>query len=170
MVSFIKQATCIKQTCIYFSPENLDANSKDEIYPQPVHLQTLSLIGAFVIFSLESRKYVPCGHLLGKGWPLGSRFWCLTVSLSLSLWYPEPGVVLGCIDYWSLHPYLLNLLQCAFVILFLESKKKNLNLLQFGAFFILSLESRKSKPATICSRLRFSTFQRENDKGANCQL
>ena len=26
--------------------------------------------------------YVPCGHLLGKGWPLGSRLWCPTVSLS----------------------------------------------------------------------------------------
>ena len=24
--------------------------------------------------------YVPCGHLLGKGWPLGPRLWCLTVS------------------------------------------------------------------------------------------
>ena len=23
--------------------------------------------------------YVPCGHLLGKGWPLGSRLWCPTV-------------------------------------------------------------------------------------------
>ena len=32
--------------------------------------------------------YVPCSHLLGKGWPLGSRLWCLTVSLSLSHWYP----------------------------------------------------------------------------------
>ena len=29
--------------------------------------------------------YVPCGHMLGKGWPLGSRFWCPTVSLSLSI-------------------------------------------------------------------------------------
>ena len=48
-----------------------------------------------------------CGHLLGKGWPLGSRLWCLTVSLSLSHWYPGPGVVLDCIDTWSLHPYLL---------------------------------------------------------------
>ena len=37
--------------------------------------------------------YVLCGHLLGKGWPLGSRLWCLTVSLSLSHWYPESGVV-----------------------------------------------------------------------------
>ena len=51
--------------------------------------------------------YVLCGHLLGKGWPLGSRLWCLTVSLSLSHCYPVSGVVLDCIDSWSLHPYLL---------------------------------------------------------------
>ena len=42
--------------------------------------------------------YVPCGHLLGKGGPLGSRLWFLTVSLSLSNWYPGSGVVLDCID------------------------------------------------------------------------
>ena len=42
--------------------------------------------------------YVLCGHLLGKGWPLGSRLWCLTVSLSLSHWYPGSGVILDCID------------------------------------------------------------------------
>ena len=29
---------------------------------------------------------------------LGSRLWCLTVSLSLSHWYPGSGVVLDCID------------------------------------------------------------------------
>ena len=38
--------------------------------------------------------YVPCGHLLGKGWPLGSSFWFLTVSLSFYYWYPGSGVVL----------------------------------------------------------------------------
>ena len=27
---------------------------------------------------------LPYGHLLGKGWPLGSRLWCLIVFLSLS--------------------------------------------------------------------------------------
>ena len=48
------------------------------------------------------------GHLLGKGGPLGCRLWCLTVSLSLSHWYPGSGVVLDCIDSWSLHPYLLR--------------------------------------------------------------
>ena len=41
---------------------------------------------------------VPCGHLLGKDLPLGSRWWCITVSLSLSNWYPGSGVVLDCID------------------------------------------------------------------------
>ena len=49
--------------------------------------------------------YVPCGHLLGKGWPLGSGLWCPTVSSSLSLWYPGSGVVLDCVDSWSLRPY-----------------------------------------------------------------
>ena len=36
--------------------------------------------------------YVPCGHLLGKGWPLGFRLLCLTVSLSLFHWYPGSGL------------------------------------------------------------------------------
>ena len=42
--------------------------------------------------------YVPCGHLLGKGCPLGSHLWYPTVSLSLSHQYPGSGVVLDCID------------------------------------------------------------------------
>ena len=41
---------------------------------------------------------VPCGHLLGKSCSLGSRLWCLTVSSSLSHWYPGSGVVLNCTD------------------------------------------------------------------------
>ena len=36
--------------------------------------------------------YVPCGHLLGKGWPPGSHLWYLIVSLSLSHWYPGCGI------------------------------------------------------------------------------
>ena len=34
----------------------------------------------------------------GKGLTLGSRLWHLTVSLSLSHWYPRSGMVLDCID------------------------------------------------------------------------
>ena len=41
--------------------------------------------------------YVHCGHLLGKGCLFDSRLWCLTVSVSLSHWYPGSGVVLDCI-------------------------------------------------------------------------
>ena len=63
---------------------------------------------------LRGCLYVPCGHLLGKGWPLGSRLWCQTASLSLSLWYPGSGVVLDCINSWSLHPYLLCQLSSIF--------------------------------------------------------
>ena len=50
---------------------------------------------SYVCYALERVSVcVPCGHLLGKGGPLGSRLWCLTVSLSLSHWYPGSGVVL----------------------------------------------------------------------------
>ena len=73
------------------------------------------LMWIFYVFFLSCVCYVfvrvclivLCGHLLGKGWPLDSRLWCLTVSLSLSHWYPGSGVVLDCIDSWSLYPYLL---------------------------------------------------------------
>ena len=53
---------------------------------------------------------MPCGHLLGKGWPLGSRLWCLIVSLLLSHWYPGTGVVLDCIDSCSLPSFLLRII------------------------------------------------------------
>ena len=35
---------------------------------------------------------MPCGPLLGKGWPLVSRVWCLIVKVSLSNWNPGSGV------------------------------------------------------------------------------
>ena len=57
---------------------------------------------------------LPCGHLLGKGWPLGSRLWCLIVSLLLSNRYPGSGVVLDCIDSWSLPFFLLCVYFCVF--------------------------------------------------------
>ena len=50
---------------------------------------------------------MPSGRRLGNGWPLGSRLWCLIVSLLLSHWYFGSGVVLDCIDSWSLPSFLL---------------------------------------------------------------
>ena len=56
---------------------------------------------------------MPCGHLLGKGWPLGSCMWCLIVTLSLSHWYLRSVVVLDCINVWSLPSYFL--LYCSMI-------------------------------------------------------
>ena len=50
----------------------------------------------------------PCGHVRGKDWPRGSHLLCLIVKLSLSHWYPGSGVVLHCIDSWSLPYFLLS--------------------------------------------------------------
>ena len=62
--------------------------------------------------------YVPCGHLLEKGWPLVSRLWWLIVSLSRSHWYPGSGVLPDCIDSWSLRSYLLLLTALCFGVIF----------------------------------------------------
>ena len=47
----------------------------------------------------------------GKGLTSWLSFVVSSVSLSLSHWYPGSGVVLDCIDSWSLHHYLLFLTQ-----------------------------------------------------------
>ena len=43
----------------------------------------------------------------GKGLTSWLSFVVSSVSLSLSHWYPGSGVVLDCMDSWSLQPYLL---------------------------------------------------------------
>ena len=68
---------------------------------------------------------MPCSHLLGKGWPLGSCLWCLIVTLSLSHWYPGSGVVLDCIDSWSLPSFLIWIY---FTAQILTPKHKNFSL------------------------------------------
>ena len=84
--------------------------------------------------------YVLCGHLLGKGCPLGSRLWFVvsTVSLSLSHWYPGSGVVLDCIDSWSLHPYLLFSKPC---LVNLISKDTHLVFSIYSSFYKQALQS-----------------------------
>ena len=80
-------------------------------------LLQLSVISVlFLLCFVRICLLMPCGHLLGKGWPLGSRLWCLIVKLSLSNWYPGSGVVLDCIDSWSLPFFLLFLESLAFFL------------------------------------------------------
>ena len=49
---------------------------------------------------LKTCLLMPCGHLLGKGWPLGSRLWCLIRKLSLS--HLVSWVRCGAWLYWFL--------------------------------------------------------------------
>ena len=51
----------------------------------------------FVMPFMRVCLFVPCGHLLGKGYPLGSCLCFITVSLSLFHLYLGSGVVLDCI-------------------------------------------------------------------------
>ena len=87
------------------------ASSKVEVVNIVVFVLTEIQVHAFTVLPAKSDNDVMfcllSYHGLGKCWPLGFRLWCLTVSLSLSDWYPGSGVVLDCIDSWSLHPYLL---------------------------------------------------------------
>ena len=57
---------------------------------------------------------LPCGHLLGKGWPLGSCLWCIIVILSLShvVFWGRFGIWL----YWFLNfaSFLLHAALCYF--------------------------------------------------------
>ena len=50
------------------------------------------------LFFNSQRRMVTSRHLLGKGLPLGSRLWYITVSLLPFNWYSGSGVVLYCID------------------------------------------------------------------------
>ena len=110
-----------------------------------VDLSCFFLYCVFYVF-VRVCSYVLCGHLLGKGWPLGSRLWCLTVSLSHSHWYPGSGVVLDCIDFLSLHPYLLYFIYicCHTQEMMLKDCKyflkslTNLNMCTYGFFLQVS--------------------------------
>ena len=56
--------------------------------------------GYFCLFCyafIDVCLFMPCGHLLRQDWPLGSRLWCLIVTLSLSHWYPGSAWL-----YWFL--------------------------------------------------------------------
>ena len=70
--------------------------------------------GSFVLCNvlclpfLRVCSLLPCGHLLGKGWPLGSCMWCLLCFCCFPMWYPGSGVVLDCIVSWSLPSFLLS--------------------------------------------------------------
>ena len=59
-----------------------------------------------VFLKLLRLFFLPCGHLLGKGWPLGfvGDVYCI---FYFPMWYHCSGVALDCIVSLSLPPFLL---------------------------------------------------------------
>ena len=80
-------------------------------------LMIIYVFSVLCLLSLCARLFiVPCGHLPGKGWHLGSRLWCLTVSLTLShfgilgqVWYLIVSIPDLCTLTYFLTPSLLHL-------------------------------------------------------------
>ena len=111
-VTFPNVSWSTSESRVRFAPWNWNKPSS-KIFYWPFQggtsfVDLLCFCSVLCLLCLCTRVFIcACGHLLGKGWPLGSRLLCQTVSLSLSHWYPVSGVVLDCIDSWSLHPYLL---------------------------------------------------------------
>ena len=111
-VRCITRSTIYEKLCIFQYNSNISLKKHINIFITACFLSlcqhdfcdvSVTLYNASVTLSSAlSKKLLDehpwFGHLLGKGCPLGSRLWCITVSLSLSHWYPGSGVVLDCID------------------------------------------------------------------------
>ena len=73
---------------------------------------------ALCLLCLCDRLFIcACGHLLGKGLPLGSRLWCPTVSLSFPIgildqvWYLIVSIPGLCtLTYFNISPYFKSCL------------------------------------------------------------
>ena len=97
-----------------------------------------------------------CGHLLGKGLPIGPRLCCLIVKLSLSNWYPGSGVVLDCINSWSLPSFLF----CTQFVMGEESVERTTQLAYFAHWVICHTARHKgvsyliSKPFKVITGCR----------------
>ena len=110
---------------------------------------------------------MPCGHLLRKGWPLGSRLWCPIMKLSLSHWYPGSGVdttpdqgyqwdsgnfttvVLDCIDSWYLPSFLLSF-NFNFTVIFNND----------NTIFLLEVTNSLVPPISFCHQILISSSMR----------
>ena len=95
--------------------------------------------------------YVLCGHLLGKGWPLGSRLWCL-------LWVCHfPNDILG--QVWYLIVSIPDL--CTLTYFKLNNEKKHdwntfyYNKLNHRPFTIIHVRWMKKKMSCLITSIHF---------------
>ena len=95
---YITKLTEIDEVCI-------DVGKKMRKY---LLLGIICVIYALCLSCLCICLLLPCGHLWGKGWPLGSCLWCLFWFCYFPIWCLGTGVILDYIHSWS----LLSLLHC----------------------------------------------------------
>ena len=72
----------------------------NKIFLLSILLWIICVIYVLCLSCFRVCSLLPCGLLLGKGWPLGSRLWCLIVFLSLS--HVVSWVRCGTWLYWFL--------------------------------------------------------------------
>ena len=83
-----------------------------------------------------------CDHLLGNGWPFDCLLCCVSLCFChFPMWCSGSGVVLDCIDYWSLPPSLL------WTIDFLRIRMSNP---KFRVLSILVASTSKKISCTVC--------------------
>ena len=82
------------------------------IYLIDIYIYLIFYLGSFMflfclVFAMFCARLFICAlwSPAGKGLTSWLSFVVSSVSLSLSHWYPGSGVVLDCIDSWSLQPY-----------------------------------------------------------------
>ena len=69
-------------------------HSKAVLFQLTIFVIYVSSLSCFLVCSLQ-----PCGHLLGKGWSLGSLvYYVLLCFCHFPMWCSGSGVVLDCID------------------------------------------------------------------------
>ena len=104
--------TCISMVC-HTVTNSLSNGCIVPVYAFTDHSKAVLLLWIICVFCVlcfscfHICSLLPCGHLLGKGWPLGSCWWCLLYFCYFPMWYPVSGVVLDCIVSWSLLSFLL---------------------------------------------------------------
>ena len=92
--------------------QNIFTDRSKEVLP----LWIICVIYVLCLSCLRVCSLLPCGHLQGKGWPLGSCLWCLIVLLLLS--HVVSWVRCGSWLYWFLiiAPFLtlIRNVECSF--------------------------------------------------------
>ena len=118
-----------------FLQEEIKCETMSHLSIKSFYLTEICLMYAYYVHVREQWGYFFCGSFMflfclvfamfcarlficalwspaGKGLTSWLSFVVSSVSLSLSHWYPGSGVVLDCINSWSLQPYYLHWQDC----------------------------------------------------------